>query len=516
MLAINVVAGTVAAFVVAGIWILATRGSEFLPPFNEGSAQINLVLPPGTSLETSDRFGRTMEQVVMGVDGVVSAGRRSGRAEGDEHAEGVNFSEVIVSFDPESGRSRAEVLAEIRKDMEQVFPGVATSVEQPLAHLLSHLLSGVYAQVAVKVFGDDLPTLRRIGKEVETALRGIEGVVDLNREQQVLVEQVEVAPVRSALARQGLSVEDVAETVELALEGEEITRLILGQYSYPIVLRLEEKDRKDLPAVRGLLVRAADGRTLRLSDVARVGISKTPNNINRENVSRRVVVQHNVAGRSLGEVVTDVEAALDRVRARLPAGYAIRVSGQFEAQAEAATLMISLSSLSLAVMFLLIFLHFKSANLALQTLASIPMAFVGAVAFILLTGQSVSIATLVGLISLAGIAARNNILLRDHYLHLMREEGEPFSRAMIIRAGQERIVPVLMTALTSGIALVPLVLSPDQPGRELLYPVASVIVGGLVSATLLDLLLTPGLFWIFGRRAAESLVANYQPEEEQA
>ncbi|MHC4939664.1 MAG: efflux RND transporter permease subunit [Planctomycetota bacterium] len=507
------IASLLAAFVVAGVWILSTRGSEFLPPFNEGSAQINLVLPPGTSLETSDEFGRRMEQVVMSVDGVTTAGRRSGRAEGDEHAEGVYFSEVIVSFDPESPRSRDEILAEIRERMADVFPGVATSVEQPLAHLLSHLLSGVYAQVAVKIFGDDLPALRRIGDAVENALRGIDGVVDLNQEQQVLVEQVEVEPDRAALARQGLSVEDVAETVELALGGEEVSRLILGQYSFPIVMRLEEKDRKDLPAVRGLIVRAEGGRVLRLDDLADVRLAKTPNNISRENVSRRLVVQHNVQGRSLGEVVADVETALDDIRKGLPAGYAIRVSGQFEAQEAAATLMISLSSISVAVMFLLIFLHFNSANLAFQTLASIPMAFVGAVAFILLTGQSVSIATLVGLISLGGIAARNNILLLDHYLHLMREENEPFSREMIVRAGQERMVPVLMTALTSGIALVPLVIAPDLPGRELLYPVASVIVGGLVSATLLDVLLTPGLFWLFGRKAAESHVQTHEPEE---
>ena len=359
------------------------------------------------------------------------------------------------------------------------------------------------------MFGHDLPTLRRVGAEIEAALAGIDGVVDLNTEQQVLVEQVEVQPIRSALARQGLTVETITETVELALEGEELSRLIQGQYSYPIILRLERKDRKDLPALRSLLVRSKNGRALRLEDVANVRISKTPNNINRENVSRRLVVQHNVQGRPLGEVVADVEVALDSIRKKLPAGFAIRVSGQFEAQEKAARLMISLSAISLLVMFMLIFMHFRSTNLALQTLASIPMAFVGAVAFILWTDQAISIATLVGLISLGGIAARNNILLIDHYLHLMREEGEPFGRAMIVRAGQERMVPVLMTALTSGIALVPLVMSPEQPGRELLYPVASVIVGGLISATLLDVLLTPGLFWLFGRKAAENHVNSH-------
>jgi len=502
-----VIATVLAALVLGSMWILWERGSEFLPPFNEGSAQINLVLPPGTSLETSDAFGRRLETLVMGVKGIASVGRRTGRAEGDEHAEGVNFTECIVSFDPDSGLTREEVLADIRGKIAHEFPGVATSVEQPLAHLLSHLLSGVTAQVAIKIFGHDLSVLRQTAAEVQGALRGIPGVVDLTTEPQVLVEQIEVAPKRAEMARLGLDVHHVAETIELALEGAEISRMIVGQYSYPIVLRLEKKDRKDLPALRNLLIKTDDGRSLRLSDVADVRLSRTPNNINRENVSRRIVVKHNVQGRSLGEVVADVDRALDKVRAKLKPGYAIRISGQFEAQEKAAKLVSILSLLSLAVMFALIYMHFKSANLALQTLLNIPMAFVGAVAFIVSTDQSISIATLVGLISLGGIAARNKILLVDHYLHLMREEGESFSMDMIVRAGRERIVPVLMTALTSGIALVPLVLAPGQPGRELLYPVASVIVGGLISTTLLDVLLTPGLFWMFGRSAAERVAA---------
>ncbi|MHC4954320.1 MAG: efflux RND transporter permease subunit [Planctomycetota bacterium] len=501
-----------AALVLGGVWILATRGSEFLPPFNEGTAQINLVLPPGTSLETSDRFGARLEKLCIDIDGVASAARRTGRAEGDEHAEGVNMSEVIVAFDEDTDRTREEILSEIRDRMAEMFPGVATSAEQPLAHLLSHLLSGVTAQVAIKIFGNDLTTLRRTAQKVETALRPIPGVVDLSTEQQVLVAQIAVHPDRAALARHGLTVEEVTHTVELAMEGEEVSRLVLGQYSYPIVLRLEAEDRKDLTSVRQLLVPTGDGSRLRLADIAKVGLTRTPNNINRENVSRRIVVKHNVQGRALGEVVADVERALGTIRADLKPGYSIRVSGQFEAQEKAARVVSVLSLLSLGVMFLLIFGHFKSANLAIQTLLNIPMAFVGAVAFILLTDQTISIATLVGLISLGGIAARNKILLLDHYLHLMKEEGEAFSRAMIVRAGKERIVPVLMTALTSGIALVPLVLSPGQPGRELLYPVASVIVGGLVSTTLLDVLLTPGLFWTFGRQAAESAAAHQEAE----
>jgi len=500
------IASLLLALVLAGLFVLWTRGSEFLPPFNEGSAQINLVLPPGTSLETSDAYGRRLEELVMGVRGVATAGRRTGRAEGDEHAEGVNFTELIVSFDEESGRTREEVIGEIRGRIAEEFPGVSSSVEQPLAHLLSHLLSGVSAQVAIKIFGDDLPQLRRLGREVEAAVRPIPGVADLYVEPQVLVDRIEVRPRRADLARFGVDVHEVAETVELAMEGGEISRLVQGQYSYPIVLRLAEKDRKSIHDLRNLLFVGESGRRLALSDLADVRVARTPNNVNRENVGRRIVVQHNVQDRSLGEVVADVRAALEPIRARLPAGYAIRVSGQFEAQEQAARVVTLLSFVSLAAMFLLVYFHFRSSNLALQTLLNIPMAFVGAVVFILATGQTLSIATLVGFVSLGGIAARNKILLLDHYLHLMREEGEAFTEEMIVRAGRERIVPVLMTALTSGIALVPLVLAPGQPGRELLYPVASVIVGGLVSTTLLDVLLTPGLFHVFSRRTAESVV----------
>jgi len=496
------------AFVLAGVFILSTRGSEFLPPFNEGSAQVSLYLPPGTSLETSNEFGRRLERIVMEVDGVATAGRQTGRAEGDEHAHAVDTSSVIISYDEDTKRSRDEILIDIRHRMAEEFPGIATAAEQPLAHLLSHLLSGVAAQVAVKIFGDDLATLRRTAKRVENALRPIDGVADLLTERQTLVEQVEVAPRRGVLARLGLDVERVAETVERALEGETVSRLIVGQYSYPIVMRLRHKDRKDLPALRELIVSDGHGHRMRLGDVADVRLTKTPNSVNRENVSRRIVVQHNIEGRSLGEVVADVERALVPIRADLPPGYSIRISGQFEAQEKAGRVMLWLSLVSLVVMFALIFMHFRSANLAAQTLINIPTAFVGAVLFILVTNQSVSIATLVGLISLGGIAARNKILLLDHYLHLMREEGESFSKEMIVRAGKERIVPVLMTALTSGIALIPLVLAPGEPGRELLYPVASVIVGGLVSTTLLDVLLTPGLFWVFGRRAAERVTTS--------
>ncbi len=502
-----------AGLVLMSLAMLSTRGTEFLPPFNEGTALINLILPPGTNLETSAEFGRRLESLVIGVEGVDTAARQTGRAEGDEHAHGVNFSLIMVTFDPTSGRTREEVLHEIRARIAEDFPGVATATEQPLAHTLSHMLSGVNAQVAIKIIGDDLTVLRRLAKEVEAAVKPVAGVTDLFPEPQVLVDQVEVRPRRGALARHGLDVHDVAETIELALEGEEVSRLIVGQYYFPIVVRLEAEDRRTLASVENLLVRTPAGGMLNLGDVADVRVGRTSNNVSRENVLRRVVVQHNVEGRSLGEVVADVKAALEPIRATLPAGYGIRISGQFEAQEEATRVMGWLSLLSLLIMFLVLFGHFKSANLALQTLLNIPQAFTGAVVIILATQQNLSVATLVGLVALGGIATRNSILLIDHYLHLMKEEGMPFSKDVIVQAGRERVVPVLMTALTSGIALIPIVLSPGEPGRELLYPVATVIVGGLVSSTLLDLLVTPAAFWLFGKKPAEAHVARRDADD---
>jgi Cu/Ag efflux pump CusA len=354
-----------------------------------------------------------------------------------------------------------------------------------------------------------------VAKQVEEAVRPIPGVVDLFTEPQVLVDHIVIEPHRELMARHGINVLDVAEVVELALEGEKISLMQVGMFVFPVVMRLEEKDRLNLDSIRNLYIPTAAGERLRLSEAADVELSKTPNNINRENVSRRIAVQHNVDGRSLGEVVKDVEEALKPIRAQLAKlpGYTIRIGGQFEAQQEATRLITVFSLISLVAMFFVLYIHFRSVNLSLQVLMSIPMAFIGAVVYVVLSGQAVSVATLVGFISLGGIASRNAILLLDHYLHLMREEKESFSPAMIIRAGQERMVPVVMTALTTGIALIPLALAPDQPGREILFPVATVIIGGLISSTLLDFLVRPALFWTFGRKEAERLAAMRQSRD---
>jgi CzcA family heavy metal efflux pump len=502
--------GVLGASVLVGVFVLLTRGSEFLPAFNEGTAQVNLNMPPEVGLKTSDEFGKRLEQALVSVKGVKNVGRRTGRAEGDEHAMGVNVTEAIVTFDPTAGRSREEIIGDIREKLQDEFPGVPTETEQPLAHLLSHLLSGVNAQVAIKIYGPDLEVLRKTSAEIEAAIRPIPGVKDLYTQPLVLIDEIVANPKREELAKYGLSVKDLAETFELGGGAEEVSRMNLGQVSYPIIVRLEEKDRRDLESLKNLAIRAPNNSTVRAMDVADVKMSKTPNMINRENISRRAVVQHNVGGRSLSEVVGDVEKALEPIRQRLSAtpGYSIRVSGQFEAQAEATRLIFMLSTVALAAMFLILYMHFGSVNFSIQVLLSIPMAFIGAVVYIVVSNQTMSVATLVGLISLGGIAARNSILLIDHYLHLMREEKVPFSVEMLVRGGKERMVPVLMTALCGGIGLLPLALAPDEPGREILYPVATVIIGGLITSTLLDFLVTPGVFWVFGRRDAERYAAK--------
>lgn len=497
------------SFVLIGVLMLGTRGSQFLPEFNEGTAQINLILPPETGLETSNEYGQRLEKELMTVEGVLHVGRRTGRAEGDEHAEGVNTSEAIVTFDPESGRSKEEIVKEVRDKIADEFPGVATAVDQPLAHLLSHMLSGVKAQVAIKVFGSDLDELRKIAQEVKSAIEPINGVKDLFVEAQVLLDRITINPKREQLYRYGLTVDEVAETVELALGGEAVSQMTVGQYVFPMILRLEEKDRKSIDDIKRIYIKDKGGNRIALSNVADVSLTKTPNNINREHVARRIVIQHNVAERSLGEVVADVKKALLPIEESLSkkTGYSIRISGQFEAQEAAQKRIIILSIFSLLLMALILYMHFKSINFSLQVMMSIPMAFIGATAYIVLSDQDMSIATLVGLISLGGVAARNAILLIDHYMYLMKEEKMPFGVDMIVKAGQERMVPVMMTALTSGIALVPIAISPGESGKEILYPVATVIIGGLISSTLLDFLVRPAMFWTFGKQAAEHIAA---------
>ena len=492
-----------AALFIGSIFLLTKLGTQFLPEFNEGSVQVNLTLPPDTSLTTSDKYGKLMEDELMKVEGVSFVGRRSGRAEGDEHAEGVNRSEAIVSIDPASERTREEVLSEIRERLNEKVPGAAITADQPLAHLISHMLSGVTAQVSIKIFGTDLKEMRKIAENIEAEAEQIDGVTDLTIGQQMLTPRIIVKPVNDNLKRFGVTVRQLAETVELGLEGAAIDKMIDGQYSYGIVLRLDEQSRNDMEDIRDLYIHKENGDMVRVRDVANVQMASSYNMVKHENGSRVLAVSHNIQGRSLGEVVEELKVKIDEIRRELPQGYSIKIGGQYEAQQNASQRIIWLSIASVFLMFIILYGHFKSISLSVQLMLGIPLAFIGAALYVYISGQTISIATLVGFIALGGVAARNGILLIDHYIHLIKEEKKEFTIETLVLAGQQRLVPVLMTALTSGIALIPIALAPGAPGKEILYPVATVIIGGLISSTILDFMFTPALFWIFGKKALE-------------
>ncbi len=480
-------------------------GKEFLPPFNEGTATINVLSPPGTSLPESDRIGAIAERLILKVPEVLSTGRRTGRAEEDDHAEGVHSTEIDVDLKP-SKRGRAAILADIRGNLDQI-PGISVNIGQPISHRIDHLLSGIRAQVAVKLYGDDLAVLRENAGRIEKELAGIPGVVDLSVEKQVLVPQVEVRLNREELKRYGLQAGEVTGLIQTALGGETASEVLENQKRFSLVVLLDSESRADVERIGEILVDLPNGEQIPLNTVATIQPALGPNQILRENVRRRIVIQCNTGGRDLGSVVGDIQKTI-AAKIQLPAGYFIEYGGQFESQRQASRMIAILGLFSLAGMALVLFMHFRSANLVGLILLNIPFSLIGAVAAIWLTTRTFSIGSLVGFITLCGISSRNGIMMISHYLHLLREEGETWTREMIVRGALERMVPVLMTALTAALALVPLILSPGQPGKEILYPVAVVIFGGLVSSTLMNMALMPTLFWKFSRKAVARLVGN--------
>ncbi len=490
---------------------LAGLERDFLPPFNEGVAQLNVVLPPGTSLKESNATAQTVIQRLMSVEGVEAFARRTGRAELDEHAEGVNITEIIISFDPESAHGREAVLEEIRDAMLDV-PGIVTTVEQPLAHLISHMISGVKAQVGIKIYGDDLSILRRKAQEMAAVMRKIDGVTDLLVEPQVEIPQLRIELDRDKLELYGLTPVYVNEYVSTAMNGEVVSQVLLGQRTFDLLVRVGENYREDMQSLKRLSIDLPNGGTTPLSSVANIYKSSGPNTINRELVRRRIVIQCNVAGRGLVDVVTEMQAAQRPVIESLPPGYFVEYGGQFESEKNASRIIGVLFSVSMFGVLMVLYTMFRSVNFALQVMAALPMAFIGSVTALVITNQTLTVAAMVGFISLGGIASRNGILLLNHYLHLVRHEGETWSKEMIIRAGKERLAPVLMTALTSGIGLVPLALSAGEPGKEILYPIATVILGGLISSTILEFFVRPALFWTFGIGAAHRVIAAGREE----
>lgn len=486
-------------------------GRNFLPDFNEGTATIGVAAAPGISLPASDALGIKVERAILSVPEVKSTVRRTGRAEMDEHAEGVHWSEIDVDFKPK-GRDRLIVLEEIRKNIEAVGD-VYVNIGQPISHRLDHLLSGVRAQIAVKVFGPDIAELRRIGGEIYDVLKDTRGITDLQTEPLVLIPQLKIALDREPASRYGLKAGTLAEDLEIALNGEVVTRFIEEQRMHDVYMRLDDASRETSDKIGATLVKfMPTGQGVRLSDVANIYPGTGPNMVNREDMQRRIVVSANTQGRDLGSVVKDIQQRITE-KIELTQGYFIKLGGQFESQQRATQHILWLGILSIFGIFAVLYLHFRSTMLSLQVMMNVPLALIGSVAAIWLTERVLSVATLVAFVTLCGIATRNGILLMSHYLHLMQHEGEKFGRDMIVRGSLERLVPVLMTASTAGLALIPLLLSKGEPGKEILYPVAVVIVGGLISSTLLELLVRPTVFLKFGRKAVEKYL-NLQNQQQ--
>lgn len=544
------VLGITAAMVAISIGCLTQMGGDFMPPFQEGSLTIGATAPTAINLRESNRLGQLIEQTLLDVKGVVSVSRRTGRAELDEHAENVNYSEmdvVLVQFEkPKPGffpaviraipglhgwgvdhfeRSRDEVLAEIRDRLSE-FPGVSFNVGQPISHRLDHIMSGIRSQIAVKVFGPNLDVLRGEVRKVEHIMSNVPGVVDLQVEPQVEVPQLRVTVKREEAARYGLAPADVTDALETAFQGRVLSQVLEGQRTFDLVVWFDEAARNDIDVIRSTLISTPTGARVSLMSVAEVINATGPNTINRESTSRRIVVQANVSGRDLVSVVGEIQAAVSKeIVPHLPAGYFVRYDGQFEAQQEADVRLKVLGSLALGVVVLLLYKCLGTWQAALQVMVNIPLAAIGSVIALLIANwphaemladyswwqwpmawvrsTSLSIAHWVGFITLAGIVSRNGIMMISHYIHLMQHEGEKFDQKMIIRGSLERLAPVWMTALATGIGLVPLVLGAGQTGKEILHPLAVVVVGGLISSTLLDQIVTPALFWKFGQKVYE-------------
>lgn len=487
-------AAMAAFYVVAFVAVYAVvhLGREFLPPFNEGTITVNLIAAPGTSLDESNRIGTIAEKQLLQIPEVASVSRRTGRAELDEHAEGVHYSEMEVEFKA-GGRPQPVVLAEIRQRLSQ-FPGMVLNVGQPISHRLDHLLSGVSAQIAVKIFGDDLATLRSKAEEVRAVMSTVPGVVDLSVEKQVLIPQIRIQMHREEAKKYGVQVGDLARTLESALYGSKVTEVLDGQKTYDVIVKLKDAYRADEDSISDMLVDTPTGAKVPLRAVADVLPSLGPNQILREDGQRRIVVQANVAGRDLGTVIKEIQEKTGK-QVHLPSGYFVTYGGQFEAQQQATRVIGLLSLVALAMMYMILYNHFRVHRVVICILMNIPLATIGAVAVIWFGTRTFSIATLMGFITLTGISLRNGIMMINHYIHLMREEGETFSKEMIVRGSLERLVPVLMTATTAALGLIPLALAAHQPGKEILQPMAIVMLAGLVSSTILDIIYTPAFFW---------------------
>ena len=502
----NWVIAASAALIVAALIVYTQLGRSFLPEFNEGSATVIAITPPGTSLQESTDIGALVETKLMLHPAVLSVARRTGRGELDEHSFGSNQTELEVRLKPE-GYKKEEVFRELRELLFDV-PGTIISIGQPLSHRIDHMLSGTQAALAVKIFGSNLYELRSIGQQVKAQMETVEGLVDIAVEPQRDVPQLRLEMNREAMAVYGVQVADLAENIETAFNGEVVGQVLEGQIPYDLVVRFPEESRKDDELIGTSLFATPAGPQVPLNEMARVRRASGPNSISRENVSRKIVVQANIAGRDLGSAVEEVREKVN-AGVRLPEGYFVSYGGQFESAEAASRIILLLSLISIGAILVLLFMEFGTFRDALLVMVNLPLALIGGVFAISLTSGIVSVAALVGFVTLFGIAARNGILMIAHFHDLIDKEGMG-AKPAIIRGSMERMNPILMTALCAGLALLPLALGGGQPGKEIQTPMAIVILGGLLTSTALNMVVLPALYWKYGakRKAEPSLLEH--------
>ncbi len=472
--------------VVLTLVLFFNLGRSFLPPFNEGSFTINVSTLPGVSFEESDRMGEQAERLLLQVPEVKDVARKTGRAELDEHALGVNTSEMEVPFELKD-RSKEEVMADIRFKL-RTLPGVNVEIGQPISHRIDAMLSGTKAGIAIKVFGPDLTTLHSIGLQIQQATHSIDGVTDLNVEQQVERPQLVIRPRRLLLASNGITLPQFAAYVNAALGGEVVSQVQDGGKTFDLTVRMADEDINSIDHIRNMLIDTADGRQVCLSDVADIFSSAGPNTISRENAQRKLVVSANAQGRDLRSVVNDMRQSIE-TNVKLPDGYRVEYGGQFESEASASRLLLGLSVVSIVVILLLLYLQFRSWKQSVVVLLNLPLALIGGVLALVVTGGVVSIPAIIGFISLFGMATRGGMLLVDRYNELARHGLS--RREVVLRGSLDRLLPILMTALSSGLALIPLALGSSLPGNEIQSPMAQVMLGGLLTSTLLNLIIVP-------------------------
>lgn len=488
----KVVAATALLFV-AAVAMFLTLGHSFLPPFNEGSFTINVSTLPGVSLEESDKIGRQAEELLMSIPEIKTVARKTGRAELDEHALGVNVSEIEAPFELD-GRSHGQLLADMR-DKLSVIVGANIEIGQPISHRIDAMLSGTKANIAIKLFGDNLNRMFTIGNRIKTVIGDVEGIADLNVEQQVECPELKIIPNREMLQRQGISVPEFNGFLTANMAGEVVSQVNEDGKSFNLVVRSDAKSRATMESVRNLLIDTKDGRKIPLSDVAEVTSSMGPNTINRENVKRKIVISANCSGRDLGSVVEDIRERIDK-EIELPEGYHIEYGGQFESEQAASNTLMLASVVSVIVIFLLLNSQFRNPRESLVILLNLPLALIGGIFAIALTTGEVSIPAIIGFISLFGIATRNGMLLITQYNHLRADKAITL-RQSILKGSVERMNPIIMTALTSALALIPLAVRGDLPGNEIQSPMATVILGGLLTSTFLNAFIIPVVYeWL--------------------